>query len=393
MFSSRVGQGLGRNRIAIAIEQRRAAHLPIVDLTESNPTSVGISYPAGLLRPLSAASARRYEPEPFGLPLARRAVSADFARRGVTIAPERIALTASTSEAYAFLFKLLCDPGDTVLAPRPSYPLVEHLTDLEGVGLEPYTLEFHGRWSVDSDQLREAIAITNAKGKRARAIILISPNNPTGMILQPDEISAVAALAGEHDLALIADEVFADYSLDGRSPASAVGESAALTFGLGGMSKTVGLPQVKLGWIAVSGPNRLVDEALARLETICDAYLSVSTPVQIATPDLLRNGAAVRTQIQDRIRGNFERLRQIARAHPSCSVLPAEGGWYGIVQVPAVKSEETLVLELLARTGILVHPGYFFDFDREAFLVMSLLPDTAVFSAAVETIFNESGRL
>jgi aspartate/methionine/tyrosine aminotransferase len=392
MYSSRLRHGAGRNRLAVALEQRRAAGLPILDLTLSNPTCAGFAYSPRLLNPLADERGLRYEPQPFGLPSARQAVSDDFSRRGASISPERIVLTASTSEAYSLLFKLLCDPGDSVLAPQPSYPLIEHLADLDAVTLELYNLEFHGAWSIDVDGVREKLVPANGRS-RVRAIILISPNNPTGSIVKPEEARAISALAREHDVALIVDEVFADYPLDGRSPASVsvhTGDTA-LTFTLGGLSKTVGLPQMKLGWIGVSGPAMLVTEAMERLETISDTYLSVSTPVQAAAYDLLTEGATVRSQIQARISSNVGRLKKAAAANPACSVLPPEAGWHAVVQVPNVKSEEALVLDLLNGSGVLVHPGYFFDFAREAFLVVSLLPEPQTFARAVETLFGQIG--
>lgn len=404
MFSSRLRQTAGRNRLAIAIDRRRAAGLPIADLTLSNPTRAGLAYPGGLLAPLADDRSLRYDPMPFGLPDARQAVSDELARRGVAVPVTRIVLTASTSEAYSLLFKLLCDPGDAVLAPRPSYPLVEHLTDLDGVALEHYRLEFHGRWEIDLQQLRD-----KASAMRMRAIIMISPNNPTGSLITRQELQTVASIAHQHDLALISDEVFADYPIEKKDPSrpcSALQPSSALhshiatvgqqdwplTFVLGGLSKSVGLPQMKLGWIAVGGPPSLVADAMDRLETICDAYLSVSTPVQTAVADLLQRGAAVRTQIHERVRTNYALLHDISSAHPSCSVLPVEAGWYAVVQVPAVASEDTIVLDLLERTGVLVHPGYFFDFEREAFLVLSLLPEPDVFASATQALFGRIGR-
>jgi alanine-synthesizing transaminase len=386
MFSSRLRHAAGRNRLAVALEWRRAAGLPIVDLTLSNPTCASLAYPNGLLAPMVYDRSLRYEPEPLGLLSARQAVSDDFARRGLPVPAGRIVLTASTSEAYSLLFKLLCDPGDAVLAPRPSYPLVEHLTDLDGVDLEHYRLEFHGRWELDLQDLRE-----KASAGRMRAIIMISPNNPTGSVVTDAELVAIAALARDNDLALISDEVFTDFPISGTQPASALRQQTALTFTLGGLSKSVGLPQVKLGWIAVGGPAALVADALERLETICDAYLSVSTPVQIAAPDLLSAGAAVRTQIQERVRGNWAQLTAFASANPACSVLPAEAGWSAVVQVPAIAPEDTIVLDLLEHTGVLVHPGYFFDFEREAFLVISLLPEPGVFACAAQALFGQTG--
>lgn len=389
----------------MALERRRSTGLPIIDLTESNPTRAGFTYPPGLLASLGQPGALRYDPNPFGLSAARQAVSDDFQRRGVTVPPDRIVLTASTSEAYSLVFKLLCDPGDVVLVPRPSYPLVEHLAGLDAVAIEPYSLEFHGRWSLDIDTIARKLDETG-RSTRIRAIIMISPNNPTGSIVTPLELKQLAELARRHEIALIADEVFADYPMEAeegsgaffdpterkRPPTpllSALGQNAALTFGLGGLSKSVGLPQVKLGWIGVSGPDAFVTAALERLETICDTYLSVSTPVQLAAPGLLKNGAAVRTEILTRVRENYTRLREMASAHPACSVLPVEAGWYAVVQIPAIKSEEARVVEFLDHAGLLVHPGYFFDFEREAFLVLSLLPDPATFSSAVNRLFSE----
>lgn len=386
MFSSRLRQSSGRNRLAVALEQRRAAGLPILDLTLSNPTRAGLQYPAGLLESLASDRSLCYEPEPFGMLSARQAVSEDFARRGISVPPARIVLTASTSEAYSLLFKLLCDPGGAVIAPRPSYPLIEHLTELDAVSLEHYHLEFHGRWELDVEELRERV-----RSVPARAIIMISPNNPTGSVVSDAELDAVAAIAHEHDLAVISDEVFADYPIAGPPPSSALRQDQVLTFALGGLSKSVGLPQLKLGWIAVSGPDAAVAGAMDRLETMCDAYLSVSTPVQIAAADLLTAGASVRAQIQERVRANYARLAAVASANPACAVMPAEAGWYAVVQIPAIAPEETIVLDLLENAGVLVHPGYFFDFDREAFLIVSLLPEPAVFTAALEALFRQIG--
>ena len=390
MFSSRLRQSSGRNRLSIALDERRAAALPIDDLTESNPTRARFEYPSELIRDLAAPEALTYSPSPFGLMDARRAVSQDYCRRGVNVVPERIVLTASTSEAYSLLFKLLCNPGDTVLAPRPSYPLVEHLTELDGVTLTSFPLEFDGRWSIDFEHVEREVQGGGASP--IRAIVLINPNNPTGSIVSTQELATLASIAASHDVALIVDEVFADYPIEAAAVGSALGQSHALTFALGGLSKSVGLPQLKLGWIGVSGPDALVETALERLETISDAYLSVSTPVQLAAGRLLTDGVSIREQIHARVRGNYKVLRKIAAAHPASLVLPAEAGWYAVVRIPAVESEENVAIDLLQTRGVLVHPGYFFDFDREAFMVVSLVPPPDVFLRGIESLFAAVDR-
>ena len=389
MFSSRLNQASGRNRLSVALDARRAAKLPIADLTLSNPTLAGFVYPPDILRSLSDGRGLVYAPQPFGSQAAREAVSADFARRGVTVAPSCIVLTASTSEAYSLLFKLLCNAGDVVLVPKPSYPLLEHLTALDAVELEHYPLEYHQGWRIDLDAVRRRLRA--ARSAPLRAIVLVTPNNPTGSVVTEAELTALSALAREHEVALISDEVFSDYAIAVPECGSALRQRDALTFALGGLSKSVGLPQVKLAWIGVGGPATLVSDAMERLETICDAYLSVSTPVQAAAGALMQAGAPVRHQIIERVRENFERLSAEAAAFPSCSVLKIDAGWYAVLQVPRLDSEEAMVLDLLEKTGVLVHPGYFYDFDREAFLVVSLLPETAVFAWAVRALFDRIG--
>ena len=297
--------------------------------------------------------------------------------------PHHIALTASTSEAYACLFKLLCDPGDRVLVPQPSYPLLEHLARFEGVEPVPYPLSYHGSWRIDIPALAEAA------DSRARAIIVVNPNNPTGSFLAPEDHDAVTALCQERSLRLIVDEVFNGYPIDPLpgSAGSVLSASAeVLTFVLGGLSKAVGLPQLKLAWIAVDGPDDEIEPALEALDLVLDTYLSVSTPVLIAAARLLLAGSAVANQIRARIAANHRTLTRLVAEHPAAGLLRTEGGWYAVVQVPATKSEEALALELLEQDHVLVHPGYFFDFSREAFLVTSLLPEPERFAAAIERV-------
>lgn len=384
MFSSRLPPNLTPNRVTLALARLRAAAVPIVDLTESNPTRVGLEYPADLLKTLGDARVLAYEPQALGLPAAREAVAGDYRRRGVEVGAGRIVLTASTSEAYALLFKLLCDPGDRVLVPRPSYPLFAHLTDLEAVTADAYELEYHGRWSIDLDGLTRKIT------PETRAILVVSPNNPTGSVATRAEIETIADLCRSRSVALVGDEVFADYPMEweGDGIPSVLQQNAALAFSLGGLSKSAGLPQLKLGWIGVAGPDDVVSRALERLEIISDTYLSVSTPVQASAPQLIERGLEIRHQIQRRLDVNLEALRAVAGGHPSCRVLGVDAGWSAVVQVPATEPEESLVVELLERDHVLVHPGYFFDFPREAFMALSLLPHPDRFGPAARKMFR-----
>ncbi len=374
MFSRRVPSDLAPNRIAAA----RAAAAPPFDLTASNPTACGIAYPTGLLDALADRAGLAYRPDPRGLLSARCAAAAQYRRFGVEVDPQRVLLTASTSEAYAFLFKLLAGPGDAVLVPSPSYPLFEHLARVEGVDALPYHLNAELGWRPDLDALASAPAAV-------RAIVVVHPNNPTGSFVHPDDAAAIERLAATRGWAVIADEVFLDYPLAGGagSGRSFASEERALTFALGGLSKSVGLPQLKLAWVAVGGPRPLVEEALARLEFIADTFLSVGTPVQLALPVLLRDGAPVRAAILERCHANLAELQRAAAAVPEVSVLSPGGGWSVALRVPAVIGEEELALELLEKDGVAVHPGYFFDFPSAGTLVLSLLPERAVFREGV----------
>jgi aspartate/methionine/tyrosine aminotransferase len=388
-FSARVPSDLAPNRLATTLASLERQGRPVIDLTQSNPTAAGLSYPSDLLAPLAHPRGLGYAPRPLGLPGALEAVSADFSRRGLRVDPERLALTASTSEAYSLLFKVLCDAGDGVLVPRPSYPLFEHLTRLDSIAAVPYDLEYDGRWSINLD------SIERLPDARTRAILLVSPNNPTGQIVSAAELEAIAALCAAHDMAIISDEVFADYEL---GPDSSL-ETGLLTrrddvlgFTLGGLSKSVGLPQAKLAWIAMSGGRDCVMEARTRLELVSDTYLSVSTPTQAALGELLERGAGVRGQIRDRVRGNYAVLHGLVAAVPSCQLLRADGGWYAVLRVPSIMSEQDLVVSLLADDGVLTHPGYFFDFPSEAYLILSLLAPPAAFVEGVKRVLRRFDR-
>ncbi len=376
------------NAITQLLDRLLAAGVSVVDLTESNPTRVDLDYPARLLEALSAPASTRYAPEPLGMAEARMAVALDARRRSVAIEPARVVLSASSSESYSWLFKLFCNPGDRVLVPQPSYPLFEHLAHLESVAIEPYALAYHGRWEVDLESVRRGLA------SGARMIVAVSPNNPTGSCLAGTEADALIALAAEAGVPLVVDEVFADYLLSPRPGCTtdiacrAEGHTGALVVTLGGLSKSVGLPQLKLGWMVFGGDPACVRRAMAGLELIADSYLSVSTPVQLAASALLAEGAAVRTQIQARIEANLAALQLAVAQYPACDVLPVEGGWSAVVRVPATQSEEQLVLTLLEQAHVLVHPGYFFDFAHEAFVVVSLLPPVGAFAPAVNRLLT-----
>ena len=384
MFSVRVPRNLAPNALSLRLDALRASNAPLLDLTATNPTTAGIPYPPDMLAPLADVSALVYRPEPLGDRAARAAVAADAARNGMTVAADRVVLTASTSEAYSILFKLLCDPGDEVMAPVPSYPLFDHLSALDAVALRTYRLHYHGRWTIDEHSVDESWT------DRTRAVLAVSPNNPTGSVLSRPELRALQTRCAERGAALIVDEVFNDYRFEqnGATDPSASGDADPLTFRLGGLSKACGLPQVKLGWIFVEGPDELAERSLRRLEIICDTYLSVSTPVQGAAPRLLAQGAGIRSAIQERVRRNYTSLCSMVQAAPAVEVLAADGGWSAVLRVPSTIGEEELVLHLLEEDGVLVHPGYFFDFPHEAFLVISLLPPGAEFDEGVRRILE-----
>jgi aspartate/methionine/tyrosine aminotransferase len=385
IWSHRVDASLAANRLTTTLVALRAEGRPILDLTLSNPTAAGFRYPPDMLQPLADARGLVYRPEPLGLEAARGAIAADYRRRGVSVPTGRIALTSSTSEAYSLLFKILCDAGSEILVPRPSYPLLEHLARLDAVALRFYDLEYHRGWAIDFASLERALS------PATRAIVVVSPNNPTGSRIKQPELDRLAALASTHDAAIIADEVFVDYELArniGSKPGVPLGGGPALTFSLGGLSKSIGLPQAKLAWIAAAGPDVLVDEALARLEFAADAYLSVSTAVQEAAAELLDAGRSVRRQIQGRVAANYHYLVQIVPNESGCTVLDTEGGWYAVLRVPAIGAEDDLVLSLLVDDGVLTHPGYFFDFQSGVHVVVSLLPAEDSFRDGVSRVLR-----
>jgi aspartate/methionine/tyrosine aminotransferase len=391
MFSNRFRWSLESNRLARLIEAKKQSGAPILDLTESNPTRAGFDYPTEeILSALAQTPAMLYEPAPRGLAVARRSVAGYYAERGFSVDPERLHLAASTSESYSYLFKLLADPHQSVLVPQPSYPLFEFLAALEGVELRHYELSYArgAGWRIDFDSVEKAITAD------ARAIIVVSPNNPTGSFIKLHEVEALNAICAERRLALIVDEVFGDYGFeadDGRAQ-SLVSNDAALTFVMSGLSKVLALPQMKLGWIVTGGPAALRDEAIERLDLIADTYLSVGAPVGHAAPAWLRLRRGLQEQILSRARGNLGWLEKATEGSP-LHLLRVEGGWYATLELPGHFPEEDWVLTLLEEDDVLIYPGYFFDFPRGAFLVLSLLPRAEVFREAAGRIFARVERV
>lgn len=375
------------NALARAEAERRAARLPILDLTVSNPTVAELPYPAeALAQAFVNPRVVQYQPSPRGLLQSRQLVAKDYLRRGATVATQNIVLTASSSESYALLFKLLGNPGQAVLVPEPSYPLFDYLTTLEGLVPRPYRLAYDGRWHVDFASLAGDDVFTDVA-----AIVVVSPNNPTGSYLGADDCDRLAKLAAERGLAIIADEVFADFPLapaPDAVPALAARRLPALTFSLGGLSKASGLPQMKLGWIAATGPEDVVRVALDNLDLVADSYLSVGTPVQVALPRLLDIGATMRAAIQQRVVRNREALAAHIGPSSPCTLLDAEAGWSAIVRVPEVMSDEAWALQLVRGPGVLVQPGYFFDLRMGATLVVSLLTPPAVFDEGIARLLS-----
>jgi alanine-synthesizing transaminase len=393
------------NRLTAAVAERARRGLETLDLTVSNPTRVGIAYPdAELAAALQKGAAAAYEPHPLGLPAAREALAATLSRPGDPVDPADLVLTASTSEAYSYLFKLFADPGDEVLTAAPSYPLLDNLATLDGLVLRHFALEPGSRFRLHPGEIERALT------PRTRLLVLVHPANPTGAFLSPAEQDAAAALCAAHALPLLSDEVFADYPLAvpgppnapaqladqapphsaGPMPPHPAGPAAArhdlLSFSLGGLSKSAGLPAWKLAWIRAGGPPAERRRAIGALELIADSYLSVATPVQRALGDILALAPRMRGNILVRLRGNLATLRASLAAHPALELIDPQAGWSAVLRVPRLESDEDLAVALLARTGVLVHPGHLFDFAADGYLVLSLLPEPAAFATAVNRL-------
>ena len=363
------------------MEDLRRDGAAVLDLTESNPTRCGFAFPNEMiLKSLGNEDNLRYEPLPQGSVRAREAVGGYYMAKGFDVSVENIILTSSTSEAYSYLFRLLVNAGERVLFPRPSYPLFQFLGDLNDVHLDFYTLTYTDRWGMDFDQIRRNIQTDT------RALVLVNPNNPTGSFVAKKEKEWLNALCRERNLSIICDEVFGDFPLDPTAQGvSLVNNGDVLTFVLGGLSKTLGLPQMKLSWIILSGPAALVKTARERLEIIADTYLSVSAPVQNSLERWLPLKDQIQGGMRARLKRNLQFLKEKARGGP-CRLFEPEGGWYAVLKIPPTLSEEEWVLKFLRKDRVFVHPGYFFDFDDEAFIVVSLLPPEEVFEAGIDRV-------
>ncbi|MGA2207823.1 MAG: pyridoxal phosphate-dependent aminotransferase [Terracidiphilus sp.] len=378
-FSQRTNWNTEESELAHAHRQRAQAGLPIADLTASNPTRCGFAYPASLPDALTDPRALDYDPQPKGLLSARQAVCAYYRAHGVTLAPEQILLTTSTSEAYSFLFRLLCDAGDEILVPQPSYPLYDFLAVLDDVRLKAAPLIYENGWQIDAEGIRRAITA------RTRAIAVVHPNNPTGHFTKPWEAAELARLCRESGLSLIVDEVFLDYGIAAEGASFASGLEGVPVYVVSGLSKIAGLPQMKAAWIVVTGPQR--EQALERLEVIADTFLSVNAPVQWALPAWLAGRTAIQEQIRKRTAANLAELDRKLAALPAVQRLVCEGGWYAVLRVPALDPDEQTVLALLER-GAWVHPGYYFGMPESGWLVVSLLAPEPEFSNGVDILID-----
>ena len=383
MFSSRTNWLLTPNRLAQAIEELRRRGRPLLDLTESNPTRCGFAFDTqAILKTLANPQALSYEPDPRGLLVARQAVAAYYAERGIALDPGQIFLTTSTSEAYSYVFRLLADSSDTILAPQPSYPLFDYLAGLNDVGVVAYPLIYDHGWQIDLPTLAKRLEA------RTRAILVVHPNNPTGSFVRRRELAELLAFCRRHDVALVADEVFADYPL-AADPLRVVSHAAiteALTLTLSGLSKISALPQMKVAWLVVSGPPEILRSGLARMEIIADTYLSVSAPLALALPGLLETRRTLQPQILARLTSNLKLLDARLSSGQPVSRLLVEGGWYAILRLPSIRTDEEWAMELACKDGVLVHPGHFFDFGSEGHLVISLLTKAEVFEEGIARI-------
>jgi alanine-synthesizing transaminase len=384
MFSSRTNWNLTLNELSLLAAEKRNRGETILDLTESNPTRCGFLLEPSLLQSLSTAQSIHYDPQPRGLASARQSIAAWYASRGTIVDPESVFLTSGTSEAYSHVFRLLCNAGDSILVPKPSYPLFDYLCKLHDIEAIHYHLRYDDEWHIDVESLHDAV------DKSTRAILLVHPNNPTGSYVTNDERVKLVEFARRHELALIVDEVFLDFglSVSDRRSRSFAAERGVLTFSLNGISKLLALPQMKLAWLAVSGSDALLKQAISRLEVVADTYLSVGTPIQLALPELLKEGPSITRRIMDRIRHNYQHIGSMIDESSLVSLLTTEGGWNAILRLPNTMSDDAWALRLLKDCNVLVHPGHFFEISQNACVVISLLPHESVFSDGIAGILK-----
>jgi len=383
MFSDRTNWNLNANRLSRALAGHRAAGKPLLDLTMSNPTECGFDYDQEeILRALANPGALHYEPDPRGLPVARQAVSAYYRSRGDAVSAGDLILTASTSEAYSFVFRTLCNPGDEILIPAPSYPLFSFLADIQDVKLARYPLNHDHGWQIDFHALEQAIT------SRTRGVIVVNPNNPTGHFCRLEDVARFNRICSAHGMAIIADEVFLDFALDSRRPPSFASNNGTLTFTMSGLSKISGLPQMKTAWLLTTGPAELKSHALARIEVIADTFLSMNVPLQLATPAFLELRRGFQEQLMARVRGNLVELDHQLAGQKFCSRLEVEGGWYAVLRVPATQSDEDFAVELLTAKGVYVHPGHFYDFPADGNLVVSLITTEKDFAEGIKLLLS-----
>ena len=391
MFARRTAWKLAPNRYSEALSGARLRGAKLLDLTASNPTQCKFDFDSkAILQSLAHAAALSYDPEPQGLLIAREAVADYYNRHSVRgsatpIHAEQLLLTTSTSEGYSYLFRLLCDPGDEVLVPRPSYPLFEFLADIQDVRLRPYDLFYDHGWHIDTG------GIADSMSESTRAVLVVNPNNPTGSFVHTQELERVASICAEREVGLIADEVFLDYEVESSPGKSIAFMNQCLAFTLSGLSKISCLPQMKLAWIVLSGPENLREAAHDRLEIIADTYLSVNAPIQHAARELLLQKNSMQPQLLRRIRSNLEFLDEEVRNADAIQRLRVEGGWYAVLRVPVKQSDEDLAIELIGR-GVILHPGHFYDFSRDGFLVVSLITPSQEFSEGIRVVLEMFDR-
>jgi aspartate/methionine/tyrosine aminotransferase len=387
MFAQRTNWNLTTNRYTREVEEARSSGRTILDLTVSNPTQCGFAYDATkILRAFENPRSLTYEPEAKGLLAAREEVARYYRQdHGVAVDPEALLLTTSTSEAYSYVFRLLCNPHDEIVVLKPSYPLFDFLADIQDVSLIPYSLQYAHGWFIDFHSLVRALT------PRTRAVLLVHPNNPTGSYVRKEELEQLEELCRERNLALVVDEVFLDYALDGHKRRTFAANHEVLTFTLSGLSKIAALPQMKVAWLAVTGPEAQVRGALDRLEIIADTYLSLNSPTQWAFPTLFAQRHELQPQILERTRRNWASLKEAIAPESSVELLDAEGGWYAVLRTKSEEADEDSAIRLLREGGILVHPGNFYDFAEDRQVVLSLITPQDEFRAGVKKLIEIAG--